>query len=172
MASTYQYEIPKARVNITLDIETGDAKKKKELPLKLLILADLTKNKNSKSIAQRERIKINKNNFNAVLKTLSPQLTMVTPNVIDHNKTDLKSTLNFQSIKDFLPQNVAAQIPELRNLIAMRNLLKDLKANILDNTVLRQELENVIKNQKQLQNLKMELQQLVPLQDCTAHDTK
>ncbi|CAN5260715.1 type VI secretion system contractile sheath small subunit [soil metagenome] len=164
MIGVNQYEIPKARVNITLDIETGGAKKKKELPLKLLVLADFTKNKSSKTISQRERIKINKNNFDAVLKTLSPQLILTTPNAINHNKTDLKSTLNFQSIKDFLPQNVASQIPELRNLIAMRNLLKDLKANILDNSVLRQELENVIKNQKQLQMLKKELQQFVPLQ--------
>lgn len=37
MASSFQNEIPKARVNIRLDLHTGGAQKKVELPLKLLV---------------------------------------------------------------------------------------------------------------------------------------
>ena len=36
MADSFQNEVPTARVNIKLDLHTGNAKKKVELPLKLL----------------------------------------------------------------------------------------------------------------------------------------
>ena len=49
--------------------------------------------------------------------------------------------LTFQSMKDFTPEQVAAQIPQLKAMLAMRNLLRDLKANLLDNQTFRKELE-------------------------------
>jgi len=60
---------------------------------------------------------------------------------------------------------VAKQIPELDNLLAMRNLLKDLKSNLLDNSRFRKELEKIIKNQPELEELKAELEKIAPLQD-------
>ena len=39
-SSSFQNEIPKARINIKLDLHTGGAQKKVELPLKLLVMGD------------------------------------------------------------------------------------------------------------------------------------
>ncbi|EKT64905.1 type VI secretion system contractile sheath small subunit, partial [Providencia alcalifaciens] len=36
MSDSFQNEVPKARVNIKLELHTGGAQKKMELPLKLL----------------------------------------------------------------------------------------------------------------------------------------
>ena len=72
MAKSFQKEIPKARVNITLDLETGGAKKKKELPLKVLALGDFSRGKTTGPVAERERIDINKNNFDNVGLTQNP----------------------------------------------------------------------------------------------------
>ncbi|EIR79976.1 hypothetical protein YPPY32_2003, partial [Yersinia pestis PY-32] len=49
-------------------------------------------------------------------------------------------------MKDFEPESVARQIPQLRALLAMRNLLRDLKSNLLDNATFRRELENILKD--------------------------
>lgn len=38
--SSFQNEVPKARVNIKLDLHTGGAQKKVELPLKLMVMGD------------------------------------------------------------------------------------------------------------------------------------
>ena len=46
MADSFQKEIPKARINISLDVETGGAKKKIELPLKMLVMGDFSNSKN------------------------------------------------------------------------------------------------------------------------------
>jgi type VI secretion system protein ImpB len=40
--SSYQSEIPKARINLKLDLHTGGASKKTELPLKLLVAGDFS----------------------------------------------------------------------------------------------------------------------------------
>ncbi|GAB6408371.1 hypothetical protein PMHK_58020 [Pseudomonas sp. MHK4] len=40
-SSSFQNEVPKARVNIKLDLHTGGAQKKVELPLKLMVMGGL-----------------------------------------------------------------------------------------------------------------------------------
>ena len=45
MADSFQNEVPTARVNIKLDLHTGNAKKKVELPLKLLAVGDYSNGK-------------------------------------------------------------------------------------------------------------------------------
>lgn len=47
MADSFQNEVPAARVNIKLDLHTGNAKKKVELPLKLLAVGDYSNGKSN-----------------------------------------------------------------------------------------------------------------------------
>ena len=68
-------------------------------------------------------------------------------------------------IKSFEPENVAAQIPELNKMMAMRNLLRDLKSNLLDNSVLRKELERILQNKPELSELKLKLDEIAPLEE-------
>jgi len=46
MSNSFQNEIPKARVNIKLDLHTGGAQKKVELPLKLMVMGALLNKSN------------------------------------------------------------------------------------------------------------------------------
>src|SRR3989338_7588518 len=117
MAESFQNEIPKARINIALDVEIEGARKKKELPLKLLILGDFSKGKTKGVIAQRERVNVNKNNFEKILKEFNPELEYVVPNKITNNGTDLRIYLNLDSMKSFHPESIVNQIPELQKLL-------------------------------------------------------
>ncbi|MNO76071.1 hypothetical protein D3C76_671370 [compost metagenome] len=65
-------------------------------------------------------------------------------------------------MKDFEPEQVARQIPHLRALLAMRNLLRDLKSNLLDNATFRHELERILKDDALSDELRAELATLVP----------
>ena len=160
MTHSYQNEIPKARVNITLDVDTHGASKRKELPLKLLLLGDYSCGTATGAIATRMRININKINFNQILQDVSPQFNATLPNTILQDGTDLKVDLTFKNIKDFEPENIARQVPELRQLISMRNLLKDLKANVLDNHAFRKALENILKDNQSTSHLAEELKSI------------
>ena len=137
MSDSFQNEVPKARINLKLDLHTGGASKKMELPLKLLVAGDFSNGQDAAPISEREKVNITKNNFDSVLSEYSPKVNLSVKNTLSDDGGEDNIELTFQSMKDFTPEQVAAQIPQLKAMLAMRNLLRDLKANLLDNQTFR-----------------------------------
>ncbi len=164
MSDSFQNEIPRARVNIKLDLVTGGAQKKVELPLKLLSVGDFSNGKAEGALSEREKLNINKNNFNSVLADLNPEVNLTVKNTLANDGSEENIHLHFQDMKDFAPEQVAKQIPQLRAMMAMRNLLRDLKSNLLDNVTFRKELENILKDPTLSEELRTELNALAPAQ--------
>lgn len=54
MSNSYQSEIPKARVNIKLDLHVGGAQKKVELPLKLMVVGDYSNGAEQRPLAEQK----------------------------------------------------------------------------------------------------------------------
>lgn len=162
MRKSLQNEIPKSRVNIQLDLDTGSGVEKKELPMKLLVLGDFSRGKTIGNVNKRERINVHKNNIDKVLADFSPQLNIIVPDKIN-NSDEVQMKLTFSSFKDFNPQAIANQIPQLRKLLGMRNLLKELKGTILDDMALRKKLEAVINDEDKKNMLQQELTVIAPL---------
>lgn len=144
MSNSFQNEIPKARINLKLDLHTGGASKKTELPLKLLVAGDFSNGKEKASISERSKININKNNINSVLADYAPDVRYAVKNTLADDNSEETITLSFRHMNDFSPEAVACQIPQLKAMLAMRNLLRDLKANLLDNQTFRKELEKIL----------------------------
>jgi type VI secretion system protein ImpB len=161
-SNSFQNEVPKARVNIKLDLHTGGAQKTVELPLKLMVMGDYSNGREQRPLSERAKVGVNKNNFDNVLADFSPALKVTVENVLADEATDTSVELNFQSMKDFEPEQVARQIPQLRALLAMRNLLRDLKSNLLDNATFRYELERILKDDALSDELRAELAALAP----------
>jgi type VI secretion system protein ImpB len=163
MASgSFQNEVPKARINIKLDLHTGDAQKKTELPLKLMVMGDYSNGKEQRPLSERSKVAIDKNNFDSVLAEFSPELSLAVANTLVEDASEAEVVLGFQSMKDFEPEQVARQIPQLRALLAMRNLLRDLKSNLLDNARFRLELERILMDEALTDELRGELAALAP----------
>lgn len=161
-SDSFQNEVPKARVNIKLDLHTGGAQKKVELPLKLLVMGDYSNGQEHRPLSERKKININKNNFNGVLADLQPALRLAADNTLAGDGSQANVELLFRHIKDFEPEQVARQLPELRALLAMRNLLRDLRSNLLDNATFRRELECILKDDALSSELRDELAALAP----------
>jgi len=157
---SFQREIPKSRVSITLDLHTGGAQKKVELPLKLLVAGDFSAGAEHAPLAERKKINIDKINFDSVLGDYAPELRFAAENTLAGDGSELPVKLSFHSLKDFEPEQVARQIPELQALLAMRNLLRDLKSNLLDNGTFRREFEKILKDKRLSDKLRGELAQL------------
>ncbi|WP_311746162.1 type VI secretion system contractile sheath small subunit [Proteus penneri] len=165
MSDSFQNEVPKARVNIKLDLHTGGAQKKVELPLKLLSIGDYSNGKDKRVLSEREKVNINKNNFNNVLTEFSPSVNLTVKNTLANDGSEENINLSFKEMADFEPEQVVRQIPQLRAMLAMRNLLRDLKSNLLDNITFRRELENILKDPALSDELREELSQLAPKKD-------
>lgn len=163
MAATgsFQNEIPAARINLKLDVGKGSAKKKMELPLKMLVLGDFSFKKRTQRVAEREKISINKNNFGQVMESMGLKLNYTVENKLT-GSGDLPVDLSVKSIDSFKPENVAKNVPELSRLLAARNLIKDLKSNLLDNREFRKRLEDIIKDPVAAKALQEQLKLIVP----------
>lgn len=164
-SNSFQNEVPKARVNIKLDLHTGGAQRKVELPLKLMVLGDYSNGREQRSLSERSKVNINKNNFDNVMAEFSPCLKFSVANTLANGDSEASVELKFQCMKDFEPEQVVRQIPQLRALLAMRNLLRDLKSNLLDNATFRHELESIVKDDALSDELRAELAALAPSDD-------
>ena len=162
MADTFQNEVPRARINLKLALHTGGAQKKVELPLKLLTVGDFSNGKEKRPLSEREKVNVNKNNFDSVLSELNPEINLAVQNTLAGQVSEENIQLQFSCIKDFEPEQVARQIPQLRAMLAMRNLLSDLKSNLLDNATFRKELEKILKDPALSQELRDEMSALAP----------
>lgn len=162
MGNSFQNEVPKSRVNLQLDLHTGGAGKKSELPLKLLAVGDFSNGNEQRSLSERNKININKNNFDSVMAELLPTVDLLVESTLSGEARVENIKLNFGSVKDFEPEQVARNIPSLRALISMRNLLRYLKSNLLDNVEFRRELEKIMKDPAMSSELRAELTALAP----------
>ncbi|EKY3200074.1 type VI secretion system contractile sheath small subunit [Cronobacter turicensis] len=162
MSGSFQEEIPKARINLKLNLHTGGAQKKVELPLKLLVTGDFSNGQEHGPLSERKKIDVNKNNFDSVLSELSPAVNLTVENTLAGNGSEENVRLTFRQMKDFEPEQVARQISQLKAMLAMRNLLRDLKSNLLDNATFRKELETILKDPALSDGLRAELASLAP----------
>jgi type VI secretion system protein ImpB len=69
----------------------------------------------------------------------------------------LKVDLNFKSLQDFEPEQVARQVKPLRELLELRTRLSDLRGSLQGNDKLEELLQDAITNTEKLGKLKQEV---------------
>jgi type VI secretion system protein ImpB len=162
MAESFQKEKPPARINLFLEVLKGNAKKKMELPLRLMVLGDFTQTESGTPLAEREKINLNKDNFQGVMKSSNLGLEMTVKDRLKGGDADMKVNVKFNDLNSFHPEEVAKQVPQLGKLMAMRTLLGDLRNRVISMNDLRKELERIVKDKNALAQLSGELDKLVP----------
>ncbi|GKW52847.1 type VI secretion protein [Pseudoalteromonas sp. NCCP-2140] len=151
--------VRKPRVHITYDVETEGAIVKKELPFVVGVMGDFSGHNQEvlKPLKDRRFIQIDRENFNDVLKKMSPSLKLDVDNTLTDDGTQFSVDLNFKSIDDFEPAAVVNQVEPLRNLMETRNKLRDLMTKIDRSEELENVLEEVLSNTASLDSIAKEL---------------
>src|SRR5437867_9958310 len=141
------------RVQITYDVQVGDAIEKRDLPFVVGVLADLSgmPEKALPPIAKRKFVQIDRDNVNDVMKNIGPRLAFKVPNRLSEDDTKINCELRFESMDDFQPAKIAQQITPLRKLLELRNSLANLRSSLIGNEKLEILLQEVIQNQELLQ---------------------
>jgi len=149
---------PRERVNIVYRPATGDAKEEVELPLKLLIMGDFTGKPDDRPLEERAPINIDKDNFNEVLKAQNIGINVTVPNKISGEPDeDMNVALKFDSIKDFGPEAVAKNTPELNRLMELREALGSLKGPLSNVPDFRKKIQELVKDDAAREKLLKEL---------------
>jgi type VI secretion system protein ImpB len=152
---------PKERVNITYKPATGDAQVEVELPLKLLVLGDFTQREDDRPVEDRSPINLDKDNFAEVLKAQKLSLDLVVPNKLspesDGEESEMALSLKFNSLNDFEPDSIVERVPELRDIMALRDALKALKSPLGNIPEFRKKLQEVVSDEGNRARLLKEL---------------
>lgn len=149
------------RVHITYDVEIGDAIELKELPFVLGVMGDFTGMPEQPLPRLRDRkfVEINPDNFDKVLEAMNPHLAYQVENKLseDPDAGQLRVNLNFKSLEDFEPENIAKQVKPLKELLELRTKLSDLRGSLMGNDKLEETLLGVAGDPNQLAKLQSEI---------------
>jgi type VI secretion system protein ImpB len=150
------------RVQITYDVQVGDAIEIKEIPFVLGVLADLSGSPTEElpRLKDRKFVEVTPDNFDDVLASMKPHLAYSVENKLasDPDAPKLKVDLNFRSLEDFEPEKVARQIKPLEGLLELRTRLADLRGSLQTNQTLDDLLQEVINSSEKMQRLRTEVQ--------------
>jgi type VI secretion system protein ImpB len=136
---------PKERVNITYKAATGNAQEEKELPLKVLAIGDYTGRPDDRQLEERKPINIDKDNFTEVLKEHKLSVEMnVADKLSGEGNAELPVKLEIKSMRDFEPEGIVAQVPELKRLLELREALTALKGPMSSRRGFRKLLEGLL----------------------------
>ncbi|WP_321347555.1 type VI secretion system contractile sheath small subunit [Halopseudomonas oceani] len=150
---------PRERINVTFTPNTGDQQEDVELPLKLMVLGDFTLRQDERSVEQRKPILIDKTSFEDVLAKQDLHLNFNVANRLQDDDPDsaLAIELNIGSMRDFNPASIVEQVPELRQLMELREALVSLKGPLGNTPAFRQAIEALLRDDQSREQVLTEL---------------
>jgi type VI secretion system protein ImpB len=150
---------PKERVNIVYRPATGDAKEEVELPLKMLVLGDFTNAPDDRMLEDREPVNVDKDNFDDVLKSQNVKVDITVPNKLSkgEEEEEMAVSLKFESMKDFSPEAIVKNSPELNKLLELREALGSLKGPLSNIPAFRKKLQELVKDEGAREKLLKEI---------------
>jgi type VI secretion system protein ImpB len=161
-------------VQITYDVQIGDAQEEKELPFVFGIMADLSGHRDPDAPPrpplkndERRFVEINRHTFEKVMGNIQPRLALRVDNELQKDGSKMGVELKFRTIEDFEPANVVRNatsgvdeqgkpIKPLLKLLEARQRLAELKTKIVSNDKLEGLLQRIIHDTDQLRRLARE----------------
>jgi len=144
---------PRERVNIVYRPALEDAREEVELPLKMLVLGDFTGQGDERPVELRTPVKVDRNSLDEVLKAQRVTLGFLVEDRIGAPGGELTVQLTLESLKDFTPQAIVEQVPELRRLAELREALRALKGPLANLPEFRKKIQDAIGDQATRQKL-------------------
>lgn len=143
------------RVQMTYDVEVGDAVEQKELPFVVGVLGDFAgqSEKDQKRLKDRKFVNVDMDNFDEVMEGIAPRAVYRVENKLSPQGGEFAVDLTFNSIDDFRPEAVVQQVEPLRKLLEARTKLSDLRNKIAGNEKLEDILNDVLTSTEKLAEL-------------------
>lgn len=151
--------VRKPRVHISYEVETEGAEVVRELPFVVGIMGDFSGDPTTplKPLAERKFVQIDRDNFDSVMASMTPGLKIKVDNTLAEDGSQMSVDLKFNSMDDFDPARIAAQVPALAALMETRNKLRDLASKADRSEELEGLLEQVLKSEADMKSLSAQL---------------
>lgn len=144
------------RVQMTYDVEIGDAIENKELPFVVGVVGDFGADPDAekKRLKDRKFVNVDASNFDEVLGAVAPKATFRVDNHLSPEGGQIGVQLQFREMEDFRPESVVRQVAPLAGLLEARNKLADLRNKLAGNDKLEDILSEVLGNTEKLDSLR------------------
>jgi type VI secretion system protein ImpB len=143
-----QSRAPKERINITYRPATS-TKEQKELPFRMAMLGDFTLQPDETPLEERKIVRVDKDNFSDVMKSQKLQFSVNVPNRLTGREgEEIGMNLKFATLKDFNPEQIARQVPELSRLLETRQALTALKAPLSNKREFQKKIAQIVKDEE------------------------
>jgi type VI secretion system protein ImpB len=151
--------VRRPRVHISYQVETEGAMVEKELPFVVGVLGDFSGTPTSplKPLKDRKFVQIDRDNFNKIMTRMTPGLNLKVDNTLAKDGSQLGVQLKLNSMEDFEPGRIVAQVEPLRKILAARDKLRDLLSKVDRSEDLENLLDQVLQNTESLKKLSSEL---------------
>jgi type VI secretion system protein ImpB len=114
------------------------------------VVGDYTLRQDDTPIEEMKPVSIDKDNFNDVLKAQKLSLDLTVPNKLDEKADSdavLAVNMKFDHINDFTPDAIVDKVPELRQMIALRDALKALKGPLGNIPDFRKKVQELVEDE-------------------------
>jgi type VI secretion system protein ImpB len=144
------------RVQMTYEVEIGDAKEQKELPFVVGVMGDFGSDPDAarKRLKDRNFVNVDVDNFDEVLGGVAPVTQFRVPNHLTDEGGEFAVRLQFKEMADFRPESVVQQVAPLKGLLDARSKLADLRNKLAGNDKLEDILNDVLTNTEKLDSLR------------------
>jgi type VI secretion system protein ImpB len=144
------------RVQMTYDVEIGDAIENKELPFVVGVVGDFGTDPaaGKKRLKDRNFVNVDAGNFDEVLGAVAPVTTFRVENHLSGEGGEFSVQLQFREMDDFRPESVVQQVAPLKGLLDARTKLADLRNKLAGNDKLEDILSEVLGNTEKLAGLR------------------
>ena len=144
------------RVQMTYDVEIGDAIEQKELPFVVGVMGDFSAQSTQEQpkLKDKKFVSVDADNFSDVMKGLQPRAAFQVENVLSESGGIMGIDLTFESMDDFRPEAVVENVEPLRKWLEARTKLADLRNKLAGNDKLEDMLNDILNNTESLAKLK------------------
>ena len=144
------------RVQMTYDVEIGDAIENKELPFVVGVIGDFGSDPAAarKALKDRNFVNVDADNFDEVLGAVAPVAQFRVPNHLSAEGGEFAVQLQFKEMADFRPESVVRQVAPLNGLLEARTKLADLRNKLAGNDRLEDILQDVLSSTEKLDSLR------------------
>lgn len=149
---------PRERVNITYKPSTGDQKEEVELPFKMVMMGDYTQRPDDRPLEERKPINVDKDNFDEVMKNQDLNLSFSVADKLSGKEDEqMAVNLKFETLKDFTPDAIAENVPDLKKLMQLREALLALKGPLGNLPKFRKKLQSLVESEAEIDKILKEL---------------
>ncbi|MFA5172484.1 MAG: type VI secretion system contractile sheath small subunit [Sulfuriferula sp.] len=143
------------RVQMTYDVEIGDAIEQKELPFVAGVIGDFSgaSEVDKKRLKDRKFVSVDNDNFDEMLAAIEPRAVFRVANELSAEGGEFAVDMKFKSMSDFRPEAVVQQVEPLKQLLEARTRLADLRNKLAGNDKLEDILNDVLNNTEKLNAL-------------------